>query len=67
MSTSAGSGTVGYSAVRPVVVLDGSGVGVMIVDGGFAVADVIVSCGFAQRCMILRDAVAGMLRSCATP
>src|SRR5438094_285865 len=36
MSTVAGNGTVGYSGARPVVVLDGSGVGVMSVGGGFA-------------------------------
>jgi hypothetical protein len=54
MSTVAGNATVGCSGVRPVAVLDGNGVGVMIVGGGFTVDDVIVSRSFAERCMILR-------------
>jgi hypothetical protein len=41
-STVAGNGTVGYGGARSVVVLDGSGVGVMILRCGFAEGGVIV-------------------------
>jgi hypothetical protein len=65
MSTVSGNGTVGYGGARPVVALDGIDVGVMIVGGGFAVDDVIVSCSLAERCMISCGAAAASMLRCA--